>query len=294
MKLSILSYNAGLMRVRLAGRTVFEFAPFVEERASVLADALHRKSADLILLQEVYETSHVQALVKRLRKTYPFCIYTKSARSFQLSSGLVMISRYPIRRAMFHRFNRSPIDEAIFADKGFQLCYLDFGEGRLLCIANVHTTAGGIFNHPEASKIEKIRAEQIRQLLCTIDSTNADKAIIAGDLNTGPSMSATNFQQLEAAGFVDAVGEALGDSNIDSLVTWDPKNPLNSNGPHRSSPPQRIDHVLYRCASDAVRSLYAEVIFSTPELPTDAGKIVTVSDHYGLFVSIQIVDEIGA
>ena len=70
--------------------------------------------------------------------------------------------------------------------------------------------------------------------------------------------------------------------------TWDPYNPLNARGPHRHAPPDRIDHVFLKSgtALDAWRVEKAETMFQAPIVPTSEGN-VTISDHYGLVVSLR-------
>ena len=63
-KLTILTYNAGLLRFQLLGPcglggTVFSNPPCVPERFPHLAAALLDSGADIIALQEVYEKTHV-------------------------------------------------------------------------------------------------------------------------------------------------------------------------------------------------------------------------------------------
>jgi len=101
----------------------------------------------------------------------------------------------------------------------------------------------------------------------------------------GPEASPANYTYMGTAGYLDEViACAVGEES--SIITWDPKNPLNSVGPHASSPPQRCDHLF--CHEDSgligtsVKLMFTEALVQTPQEPS------TMSDHYGLLVHLQL------
>ena len=144
--------------------------------------------------------------------------------------------------------------------------------------------------------------------------------VILGDINAGPAASRGNWMLARELGYRDAwleyaesAGAAVAtedDENSDNYFledgeaaparaptsgehlregeTWDPYNPLNARGPHRHAPPDRIDHVFLKSgtALDAWRVEKAETMFQAPIVPTSEGN-VTISDHYGLVVSLR-------
>jgi endonuclease/exonuclease/phosphatase family metal-dependent hydrolase len=147
---------------------------------------------------------------------------------------------------------------------------------------NVHATAGGLFRHPESARMERIREQQLVQLSDrALDAPGI--AMIVGDLNAGPEASPANFRRLLAEGWHDCATELDG-------PTWDPTNNLNIEGPHRTSPPQRIDHVLVR-ASDVTSGRLlpgaARRVLREADVLTRGGR-VTPSDHCGLLVELEL------
>ena len=57
-KLTVVTFNAGLLDVEIFGQSILQPAPFVNERLLVLPKALAKTNADVIALQEVYEQKH--------------------------------------------------------------------------------------------------------------------------------------------------------------------------------------------------------------------------------------------
>jgi endonuclease/exonuclease/phosphatase family metal-dependent hydrolase len=283
MLLDLLTLNVGLLRY-MAG--VVQPAPFVAERLKALPSALVQSDADVILLQEIYGKKQKLSVIDALSGRYPHAFHGEDAsRFYALDSGLLVLSRLPLR-GRFERFREGPLDERLFARKGFQIVEVELACGLECVLLNAHTTAGGAFTHPEHGIIDRHRDGQLRQLL--VCAANASKlTVIAGDLNAGPRVSDGNYRLLESSGYSDLYLESGADQ---SAVTWDPANALNLKGPHRTSPPQRIDHFFGPTTGlrgGAFRVTGAEILFREPRVETTAG-LVTLSDHYGLRLSLAM------
>jgi endonuclease/exonuclease/phosphatase family metal-dependent hydrolase len=280
----IVTLNAGLMSV-FGGRIAF--SPFVEERLVELPTALRNLDADVIALQEVYRQRHREWIVERLRDRYPFVAYSRKRHNLGLESSLMVLSKTCVS-ADLKLFRDAPLDEKLFDNKGWLTCEIELGAHRLKLI-NLHTTAGGLWLHPESSRSNRIRAAQIDQFLSASDAGPA-VTMLAGDFNAGPGVSEENFLQVLEQGFASVYDLLHGQ---DAKCTWDPLNRLNRESPHKTSPPQRIDHVFMRnsdLSSGRVRPFSATICCRDEVVPISGGDRVTVSDHFGLCVDIEIKD----
>jgi endonuclease/exonuclease/phosphatase family metal-dependent hydrolase len=98
---------------------------------------------DVICLQEVFDRRAQKDIMKTLQSDYPFIMYDAGKRMWPLmSSGLMIISKYPIKEAGFHRYHNAIGDESL-ANKGFAYAAIDVGNNRTIDIYNTHTQAGG-------------------------------------------------------------------------------------------------------------------------------------------------------
>jgi len=93
------------------------------------------------------------------------------------------------------------------------------------------------------------------------------------------------YQRIIAAGYHDAFADIHGAAEEH---TWDADNSLNRIGPHREAPSQRIDHVFVPTSNEArVTPIAAQVVLKKPVVPLRNGNTCTVSDHYGLLVTLS-------
>jgi endonuclease/exonuclease/phosphatase family metal-dependent hydrolase len=277
--------NAGLLK--LLGRSVP--APFVQERLAALPSQLRNLECDVVLLQEIYGHSTRHWLAESLEDVFPYAIYPEKKRYWGLANGLMVLSRY-VASGDVELFRYTPFDEALFDSKGIMFTQHELPGEIALTIMNIHTTAGGVLRHPEDKRIDEIRSRQIAQGLKRV-ARLPSPLIIAGDLNAGPGVSEVNFRQILDAGFV-SVHDLFHDEISD--VTWDPRNPLNSSGPHKACPRQRIDHIFIRTEDfrqNRMRPLSSVICLQTPVVQIEGGNFVTVSDHYGICVEIDVSSE---
>lgn len=280
MKLRIVTLNAGLLSV-FGGRITF--APYVEERLTELPGQLRQLNPDIVALQEVYREPHRKHIISQLRDVLPYSLYSRRKRHLGLENGLMLLAKVPISGAL-HLFQAAPLDERFLDSKGFLVADLEMG-GRKLTVINLHTTAGGLYLHPESVQANQLRTRQIQQVLDCAAEISGTLAIM-GDLNAGPGISEENFRQFFAADYA-SIHDLLHPKDND--FTWDPQNPLNSTGPHKKCPPQRIDHVLVRNADLHSGRLHplTSIIGCREEVVTVAsGGKVTVSDHFALQVEL--------
>lgn len=279
-RISLLTFNAGLLVVRLFGRVVAEPVPFVKERSRALASAIRKRDSHLVTLQEVFEPKKSQ-LASELATDYPYSAgFTRSA-CLGAGSGLLALSKTPISDIHYHRFPDVDIQERLFVEKGvltFRLSLCDL----IVDVAVVHTTAGGLI-HTESAKANGWRKKNIEQAISILDARGLQDKLLLGDFNAGPEASKENYEQVLQAGFMDSIriaGQECG-------PTWDPLNVLSLQGPHADCPPQRVDHIFLSAGlAQKLLPKGATLTFKEPSVPTDTGS-VTLSDHYGLQVELE-------
>jgi endonuclease/exonuclease/phosphatase family metal-dependent hydrolase len=261
--------------------------PLVQERLQALPNALQQLGTDVIALQEIYTDVHQTYVSSASRDVYPFYAPIQRRRVFGLENGLMTLSKLPMSSEL-ELFRSALPDEKIFDNKGMLVSRIRATATTEVLLLNIHTTAGGSIFHPENARTNRVRAKQIAQVLDRASREEKALVVVCGDLNAGPGVSENNYRQFCEGGFID-VHDELHKSTEEA--TWDPKNTLNQNGPHRTSPPQRVDHVFVRRPDlDSGRvKLLASTIQSKEEIIAASGVgRVTLSDHYSVRVVFEI------
>jgi endonuclease/exonuclease/phosphatase family metal-dependent hydrolase len=282
--LRILTFNAGLLKLKLFGRTLVEPAPYVDERFPYLAPALLSSGADIIALQEVYDRKHQARLADDLKAAYPHHAVSPIRPWRPLGAALMLLSKFPIAETQFIMFKDVPPDERLFVDKGMIVATVDAGSFGPIVISNSHHTSGGMLHHPEGAYTSRARSRQYRQLFDVLDRDASADRFAVGDFNCGPEALPKNYQELLSSGYTDAWAAC----HNASAPTWDPKNELNAHGPHRLTSAQRMDHILFRAgARRSITVKDVKIIFNDPCVSVSGGRKVTISDHYGLAADLE-------
>ena len=95
--ISFLSYNVGLLRLRLFGMLeVFANPPFCTARLPRQPDAIRALGADIVAIQECYEHAHFMILFNALKDLYPHFARRHSGGCIAFHNGLAILSRWPI------------------------------------------------------------------------------------------------------------------------------------------------------------------------------------------------------
>ncbi len=287
--LSLLTLNCGLLRIEAFGRKLIEPAPFIAARFAALTPALGAIDADIVALQEIYRGEHKQAVRRSLAHLWPHAAYPRRAPLLKLDSGLLVLSKYPIGDVDFAPYRHAPWIEHLFVDRGLFATRHDSPMHGAIRLISFHTTAGGLFYDPEDAKTDAIRDRQIDAILAEAAREPETPTFLIGDLNAGPPVSMGNYRRVLDGGFVDLLAAHLGEAAADRVATWDSQQPLNRRGPHAHQRPQRIDHVfLHRRHLARWRVTEARLVLTEPVVALDDGTSVTVADHYGLLVRLEI------
>lgn len=285
MGLTVATWNLGLLQVGPARLPMFQFAPHVDARASVQADLICRSDLDILAVQECFGSARRDRLTEQLADHLPVAATSPSQRLRPLDAGLMVAGRLACRNPSIERLGARLVDEAIFASPSLQRVEVRTPAGQWIAVYNTHTTAGGIFRHPESRRAEAVRARQFRQIIARA-AADPLPAIVCGDINASPRVSPANFELFEQAGFIDAVQEAADPSF--APVTWEQRNPLNIDSPHATSPDQRIDHILLTPALRRIlRPTRSRRLFDEPVALPGVDRPLTASDHYGIAVRLE-------
>lgn len=308
-RIKILTFNAGLLDVRIFGFVVFSNPAHSETRLPYLAASLRSTDADILCLQEVYTTAQISLITDTLKDVYPFSAHSFSSGIKLVQNGLLILSRWPILSQHLRRFTVSSFVEDWIANKSILSATIDVPGVGLVTVLTCHTTAGGEVADSADPSVDKLRQPELQEVadLAKEASKRGELVIIAGDLNCGPDASVGNYMSLlvwsrdvfEEARQVDKIC----DSNLQNLWTWDPTIYLNSSNVHRASPGNRVDHCLLATfpsttasgnlsiSWSAWRANSGKILFKDPCATVKDGASVkhaiTLSDHYGLLVEIE-------
>ena len=281
--MKIVTYNVGLLDIRFFGRLIFEFAPNTRARAKALGENLLDFDCDILVLQELYHKKDALQLLDILRLNFKYSLFSKFSHipNF-LGHGLAIFSKYPFSATQDIKFKQQLVDEGIFGPKGFLAATIDIPLLGNVFLINTHTSAGGFFQHPESEKTEACRHAQLMQIV-NVSQDSGLNSIIAGDLNCGIEASAKNFNSMLENDFksVDNIS-----NNVEKGPTWDPLNLLNICSPHKTSPPQRIDHILFSNNFTKIIEVNSVTRCFTNTLNV-SGNLHTLSDHYGIAVEFD-------
>lgn len=283
----LLTYNCGLLKLGF-GPLHAQPAPFVDQRFAALAPALDCLAADVVVLQEIYSSAQRHALAAALIHRYPYVAGLGGRSAKLIGHGLLVLSATPLLNCAFTAFRRVLLSERLVAEKGFLRLEVQSPstspEGpALFDLFNVYTSSGGL-GHPESAHATAVRAAQVEQV-CAAALGAERPVVVAGDLNAGPEASASVYRKFAAAGYCDTFDLVSADRKPEVAMTWEPNNSLNSRGPHRSSPPQRIDHIFVVAAA-AVQVTDWRLALNQPIVPVAGGQ-VTLSDHYGVLADLR-------
>jgi endonuclease/exonuclease/phosphatase family metal-dependent hydrolase len=303
--LKIMSYNAGLLRLRVFGKEVFSNPPLAQDRLPHVISAINALAPDIAALQEVYEPKHFAALKAGLADLMPHSVRHDTGGWIRFHNGLCFFSKYPIVSSKLHKHKHSSDVEKYMGTKSMLEVTVELPDGTQAMFINVHTTAGGRVD-PESPDSDGIRQSEIDEMLalCKTSSAAGVPGVIIGDLNAGPEASLGNYQSIIDAGFRDIFAEAQKKGVMvegKPMITWDPANLLNLAGPHAYCPGQRCDHLFlptgYLTVTKVEVVCTEAIVSSKLALPSKANpKVmdppkpveVTPSDHYGLWFELTL------
>lgn len=275
------SYNTHLFFntvVELGPHTVFDDAA----RLRKIAERVLSESPDIVGFSEVWANSSKDRFKTLMSEMYPYSAFDGNTNLTELGSGLLLLSRFPIKTSTFTKYTLLAGAD-FFSQKGFILATVDTGAGDLM-VALTHTQAD------EGVLEVQARKSNIKQLVAGIAAwtANTTPAVLLGDLNiigedadgipTNQYRSLT--EQLTPIGLTDSYRVLHPDAKADPGYTYNAvTNKLIAEfapADAKSKVEQRIDYLFTRALSPTS----AEVVLSYL-YPKDGGEM-DLSDHYPL------------
>ena len=283
----LITYNIGLLDLRVVGRSMFKPTEFIEPRAQVIPKELLARDADVIALQEIYDKKHINFFIKELQEVYPYYFFQHNSH-IKLNNGLMIFSKYPfVSTKGESQADKGPIDEWFMADRGIISTVINVKNDINLAIVNLHATSGGTLHKQDDDSINFSRQMQMEQALKLAIASKTNYQIILGDVNAGPEISQMNYKYLLENDFTDAYAKYASLKGISAKPTWDGANPLNSMRGYTAKDAQRIDHIyLSRRLTSMSRIVGVERVFDGNMVTVD-GKDYPLSDHYGVEMVLQ-------
>jgi endonuclease/exonuclease/phosphatase family metal-dependent hydrolase len=173
-----LAYNTHLFMdtvLELGSNTTFEDAT----RKSDIIARLSTSGADVIGLSEVWANDSKQSFINGLKSIYPYALWDNNTNLFQVGSGLLMLSKYPLLNGAFTRFTNLAIPDS-FSQKGFLTAQVKVGAVTVFLV-HTHTQADSSQTAIDA------RASNIKQIVQKVQSLYqpgpSSPLVIMGDLN---------------------------------------------------------------------------------------------------------------
>lgn len=249
-------------------------------RVRALCAALEDREEDILCFQEVWQAQDRDLIVRQARK-YGY-IYAAYFAAKGVGSGLLVLSIFPIVETDFKQFAlRGRVDRIYYGDyiagKGIGLARIKTPIG-MIDVYNTHTIAQ---YHPDKNDIFRAHRRTQHYEICHFinQHTENNPVILMGDFNMRPDQP--NHLLITTLGNVTDCYQALYPD--DPGITLASDNPF-----HANDPDLRLDYVFVRNGhAQTIRPRTAEI---TLKYIPYTGKQLAYSDHYGVAVTLQIIE----
>ena len=247
------------------------YAPFTKlarkkqkVRTPKIIQYLNSTNFDIIVLQEVFDKSISNKFKNDLKIKYPYCLMPqKEDFKFKLSSGVMILSKYPLKLIKHVIFDVSKKSDK-GAQKGCSLVEIKINNKKLL-LGGTHLDS----KSPESRSLQyKLIAENITKPFLN-DSV---PLLLAGDFNT-------NFNTAEYDSMMVNLKLNNYELNDDRPYTFDEFNTWNSKG-YKSW----IDYIFYQ---ESRRIEILDQYILRPVMKFKKSKM-DLADHYQLVLEIVI------
>ena len=145
-------------------------------RSPKIIQYLNASKFDVVVLQEVFDKKRAKEFVSNLSITYPYILKPiKNGRSIKLSSGLMILSKYPFELVKHEIFNVSKKSDR-WAQKGCSLIKIKINQKSIL-IAGLH-----LDSKSEVSR--NLQYELVNEKIIKPYVSDSIPFYLAGDFNT--------------------------------------------------------------------------------------------------------------
>ena len=282
-KISIASYNLGLLSIKLFGFKLLEPASFIPQRLKTFPKKIIASNVDVLFFQEIYKEKHKKYLIKKLKKEYPYSLYYKKKMKFDFSlqNWLLMISKFPIVSYKFVPFKNLMLHERIIVNKWFLIASLNIWNGKNISVINWHNTARWIFANETKKIVIDYKTKQIMQILNYAKNQTID--FVVWDYNCDSKFYPEVYKNFEKNDFLE-VFEI--NKPWEKIVTWDIKNPLTYSKYFSDTPSQKDDHIfVYKNYLKNIDIENVKVLFDENDF-VNWDVAMPLSDHFGVWVWI--------
>lgn len=223
--LRILSYN-----IKMLPRMLAHLKHHPIKRAKLIPQSILEDTVDIVVFQEAFDRKAIRILKKKLEQTYPYTVGPANSKrpSFKVSSGVWMISKFPIHELGTVDFKECEKEDCM-ARKGALLVEGTWN-GKKIQVMGTHAEAGGSMDlkkgqfYEMQELVNKHKTESVPQFFC-------------GDFNT---RKGTALYDTLLAVF------AAEDGPISSELQFTSDHLLNDMSHYNPKSRNVIDYVLYR------------------------------------------------
>jgi endonuclease/exonuclease/phosphatase family metal-dependent hydrolase len=242
----------------------------VSHRLELIANEINRLEPDIVMLQEVPWTLKIGSaagfLAEKTGMNYVYLRANGNRWAIAFEEGSAILSRYPLADPEFLELRPRA----------------GFFEHRIVLHANAVTSMGevGLYvTHLTDGEADNNRA-QSGLLLEFVTSEDVKFAVIAGDFNARPE--SPQIQLLSSVW-------------VDTFALVHPGSPgftccIDNLTQETASPDKRIDYIFLKSGNTLPEVVASELVYSDPF--AIAGGWLWVSDHIGLLVDLNFVDQL--
>jgi len=233
-------------------------------RSPKIIQYLNASKFDVVVLQEVFDKKRAKEFVSNLSITYPYILKPiKNGRSIKLSSGLMILSKYPFELVKHEIFNVSKNSDR-WAQKGCSLIKIKINQKSIL-IAGLHLDSKN-----EVSR--NLQYKLVNEKIIKPYISDSIPFFLAGDFNT--DVKSKDYQQMLKLFKLNNF--KLKD---DRPYTYDEYNSWNPKG-YKSW----IDFILY---NETIKAQVIDQYILRPKMQHEKSSI-DLSDHFQIVVEAVI------
>ena len=233
-------------------------------RSPKIIQYLNASKFDVVVLQEVFDKKRAKEFVSNLSITYPYILKPiKNGRSIKLSSGLMILSKYPFELVKHEIFNVSKKSDR-WAQKGCSLIKIKINQKSIL-IAGLHLDSKN-----EVSR--NLQYKLVNEKIIKPYISDSIPFFLAGDFNTDVN-SKDYLQMLKLFKLKNFKLKDDRPYTYDEYNSWNPKG-------YKSW----IDFILY---NETIKAQVIDQYILRPKMQHEKSSI-DLSDHFQIVVEAVI------
>lgn len=290
-ELKVLTFNTWLLKPPFG----IGAAEDIEERLKIMPEMLAKTGAHIIGLQEVWNNSYRDTLIKEMKK-YGYESYHDKGEGFILfETGLLIFSKFSATtETLVMHFKKYTRSEEAFTSKGALKVSFHIPELGDLDFYDTHL--GAVTYYSKTKEFDKkhleYRFSQTEQLVNWIQKTNTNPiSILTADMNSHYLKTAEgrhikefepDYRLIVEPDFLEiGLGWKCFFPPLTEF-TFEKANPYVSRGHFDTIPDETIDYIFIN-PSEKFKKLESKIVFKD-EI---SKKVPRLSDHYGVLATLQ-------